>query len=557
MEDARVPYEKNHAVGLRNGGIALGLVLLLLGAVAGCSSSSSDPGWCKTGMIETSSGVVCGKFSEAAGRQIHAFLGIPYGESTAGNNRWQAPLPRRAASGVIDATEFGPSCPQAHDPAFAPSVGMSEDCLRLNIWRRADLPGRDPRPVMIWIYGGSFLSGSSSMPIYDGAYLAATEDVVVVTFNYRLGVLGFLAGIHGLTGNYGLMDQQLAFHWVRENIANFGGDPEKVTIFGESAGAMSVGLHLLSLPSSSGLFRAGIMQSNPFGIPYKTVAEAGSEAAMLEKDLGCEGEGLDCLRSISAEDMVNAQQDVAIQKLSILGLHLAGFLVWAPVLHESFLVQDPTVAAQEGMLTLPAILGTTHDEGIRFVYDMASAFGGKISSITYLAILNLIFGSENTDSIISIYGIDPAADNGDRLSKIMTDYLFGCANRFVAREARADVHTYEFNETSINIWPNIPACEGKACHGDDIPFTFHTDRQIGIEFTEEQARLSDEIMGYWGGFAATLDPNDSGRIAWPPFTPNGREYLILNTPVLEIAVNPIPNCDFWDRIGYDLRPPQP
>jgi len=237
--------------------------------------------------------------------------------------------------------------------------------------------------------------------------------------------------------------------------------------------------------------------------------------------------------------------------------HLAGFLVWAPVLDGSFLVQNPTVAAQEEMLTLPTILGTTHDAGTRFVFEIASAFGGKISSITYLAVLSLIFGSENTASIISLYGIDPDGDNADRLSKIMTDYLFGCANRFVAREARADIYTYEFTENSINIWPDIPACEGKACHGDDLPFTFHTDRQIGIEFTPEQERLSDEMMGYWVGFGRALDPNGSGRITWPHFTPDGLEYLVLTTPQLKTAVDPIPNCDFWDRIGYDLRPPQP
>ena len=550
-----MPNEKNNPVGLRKGRIGSVLALLAIVAFLSACSGGSDSGECKTGLIDTTSGTLCGKVTEAAGHLVHAFLGIPFGESTAGENRWQAPVSKVAASGVINATEFGPACSQADNPPYTPPTGMSEDCLTLNIWRRANLPGRDPRPVMVWMYGGSFLSGGSSMPIYDGAYLAAKEDIVVVTFNYRLGALGFLAGIHGLNGNYGLMDQQLAFHWVRDNISNFGGDPEKITIFGESAGAMSVGLHLLSIPSSSGLFRAGIMQSNPFGIPYKTVDEAGLEAAMLESDLGCQGQELDCLRSVSAEDIVKAQQDTAIQTLSLLGLHLAGFLVWAPALDGTFLVQDPTVAAQEGMLTQPTILGTNHDEGTLFVYEMASAFGGKISALTYLAILSLIFGSEHTASIISLYGIDPDGDNAGYLSKIMSDYLFGCANRFVAREARADAYTYEFTETSINVWPDIPACEGEACHGDDLPFTFHADRQIGIEFTQEQGRLSDGMVGYWGGFATALDPNGSVRLTWPLFTPDGREYLILTTPELQTAVDPIPNCDFWDRIGYDLRPP--
>ena len=186
------------------------------------------------------------------------------------------------------------------------------------------------------------------MPLYDGAYLSSREDVVVVSLNYRLGALGFLAGIHGLEGNYGLKDQQLAFQWVRDNITEFGGDPDQVTLFGESAGAMSVGLHLLSIPSSSGLFQGDIMQSNPFGIPYKTLSEATTEAELLEELLGCQGKEIDCLRAADADDIVREQSNAAIQMASLLGLHLAGFLVWSPVIDGAFLVEDPTVSAESG-----------------------------------------------------------------------------------------------------------------------------------------------------------------------------------------------------------------
>ncbi len=550
--------ENSSRPGWPNRQIASGLLILFLAALglAACSDSSDSSSGCQTGIVATTSGQVCGKVTEAAGEQVHAFLGIPFGESTAGENRWQPPAPKTASTSIIHATTFSPGCPQAPNPPYTPPNGTSEDCLTLNIWRRADLPGRTPAPVMVWMHGGSFLSGGSSMPIYDGAYLAATEDVVVVTFNYRLGALGFMAGIHGLTGNYGLMDQQLAMTWVYDNIQNFEGDPAQITIFGESAGAMSVGLHTLSVPSSSGLYRAGIMESNPLGIPYKTVEEAATAAGLLESELGCAGEGLDCLRSISADDIVKAQESAAIQSLSLLGLHLAGFLVWTPVIDGEFLIEDPTIAAQQGALRVPMILGTNHDEGALFVCDIAKALGGTISPLVYMGVLGLIFGSDNAASIISLYGIDPSGDNSENLSKIMSDYLFGCANRFVARQSLAPVYAYEFTETSINVWPDKPACEGKACHADELPFVFHTDRQLGIEFTPEQAKLSDEMGGYWGGFAASLDPNESGNLEWPLFTAEGLEYMILKTPELETAVNPIPNCDFWDTIGYDLRPPQ-
>ena len=538
------------------------LILLAVAMLfAACSSDSDtsvdppEPVNCTTEEVETTSGVTCGKTVTADNREIHAFLGIPYGESTAGDNRWQDPIPKAPASGLIQATVFGPACPQAVNPPYSPPGQFSEDCLTVNVWRRADLPEREPRPVMVWIYGGSFTSGGSSVPVYDGAWLASTEDLVVVSFNYRLGALGFMAGIHGLEGNYGLKDQQLAIQWVRNNIGNFGGDPEQVTIFGESAGAMSVGLHLLSVPSSAGLFRGGIMQSNPFGIPYKTVSEASTEAKLLEVFLGCTGQGIDCLRSEDVEDIVSEQSNAAIQMASLLGLQLAGFLVWAPVIDGSFLTEDPTISAEAGGLTHPVILGTTRDEGVLFVAEMAGAFGGEINATAYNTILTLIFGSDNTTDIIALYGINPDGDNSEFLSRIITDYLFGCANRFVADRAGANLYAYGFNEDSINMWPSVVECNGKACHGDDLPFTFHTDEQIGIRFSQDQNRLSEEMMGYWGAFAATLNPNIGALLDWPAFTSSDRVYMIFDTPELDTAVNPIPNCEFWDQIGYDLRPP--
>ena len=478
----------------------------------------------------------------------------PYGESTAGENRWRDPVPKTPESSVIQATIFGPGCPQVVDPPYSPAT-ISEDCLSLNIWRRADLEEGAMKPVMVWIYGGSFMSGGSSMPIYDGAWLAATEDVVVVSMNYRVGALGFMAGIHDLEGNYGLKDQQLAMRWVRDNIGNFGGDPDNVTLFGESAGAMSVGLHAMSVPSSQSLFKGAIMQSNPLGIPYKTAAEAGTEAKLLEGLLLCSGQDLDCLRSKSAADIVEAQSSSAIQMISLLGLHLAGFLVWSPVVDGSFMVLDPTVSAEAGGLQVPVIMGTTHDEGVLFVHEIAGAFGGEVDAKTYKSVLTLIFGSDNVDGIIALYGINQTGDNKDNLARITTDYLFGCANRFVMSYGVSDIYAYEFNENSINVWPKVVACEGKACHGDDIPFTFHTDTQLGIQFTEEQNRLSNEMMAYWTKFAATRNPDGVTLTSWPVFTPALMEYMILVSPELYTTVDPIPNCEFWDQIGYDLKPP--
>jgi carboxylesterase type B len=536
----------------------LGILTFLLNACSNDSntaSSSSEPIACDTEEILTTSGPVCGKIVVADNKEVFAFLGIPYAETTGGDNRWRDPIPKSASTETIQATAFGPACPQEVNPPYSHPGEFCEDCLTLNIWRRVDSAEGEPRPVMVWIYGGSFLSGGSSMPIYDGAWLAASQDVVVVSFNYRLGALGFLAGIHDLNGNYGLKDQQLAFQWTKENISHFGGNPDQITVFGESAGAMSVGLHILSIPSSQDLFLNGILQSNPFGIPYKTASEASTEAHILEGLLGCTGRGMDCMRSADVDEVVSAQSNAAIQMASLLGLRLAGFLVWSPVIDGQFVVEDPTIAAENSEFAKPAILGTNHDEGILFVNEIASAFGGEISATAYTYLLNLFFGSDNADAIIALYGIDPNGDNAVYLERIITDYLFGCANRFVSDRAVSDVWAYEFNETSINVWPDIAACDGKACHGDDLPFTFHTDRELGFQFTEAQKKLSNEMMAYWSTFAGRSIPDAAGLPAWPAYSEADRNYMILKTPELNTAVDPIPNCGFWDQIGYDLRPP--
>jgi carboxylesterase type B len=533
--------------------IGAAAVGVLVAGGLGCSDSG--PG-CETGLVDTTSGTVCGGISDVIDlpdAQTDVFLGIPFAETTAGENRWQPPIPKVRMPGVFSATATPLACPQTLDPPFGPSSGTSEDCLSLNVWRPRGVRAGRKLPVMVWIYGGSFRNGGTSVPVYNGGYLAATNDVVLVTINYRLGALGFLSGVDGLTGNYGLLDQQLAFQWVRDNAESFGGDPEKVTIFGESAGAMSVGLHTMSIPSSTGLFRAGIMQSNPLGIPYKTLAQSVPIGAAFEKAVGCTGQGIDCLRSVSADAIVAAQVSTELQLLSLYGAKLAGFLVFAPVIDGTFVTLDPPIAAQNGALQLPTVLGTTLDEGTIFIAGVADLFGGTISEANYLLLLGLIFGADNVPKIVAVYGSNPGGDNSAILSRVATDYLFGCANRYVARQARSSLYAYEFDETSLNIWQGqVPACDNEACHGDDVPFTFHVDQPLGFTFTPAQAKLSDEMVGYWGAFATGLDPNRSGLLTWPGFTPSGLEYLILDTPSLSTAVDPIPNCDFWDGIGYDL-----
>jgi carboxylesterase type B len=527
------------------------LATLSLTVVLGACSDSSDSS-CRTGVVDTTSGQVCGVVQpvEDLSVDVDAFLGIPFGESTGGPNRFQPPVAKARMSGVFDASTLGPACPQTLAPPYG-ATSISEDCLTVNVWRPAGLESGDQRPVMLWIYGGSFTSGANQYPVYQAPYIAARQDVVVVALNYRLGALGFLAGVDGLTGNYGLQDQQLAMRWVRDNAAAFGGDPDQITLFGESAGAMSVGLHELSIPSSAGLFRAGIQQSNPLGIPYKSLTQAAVSGALFAKNVGCADQDLACLQDVPVDTILSEQSNVQLQLQSLLGAKLAGFLVFAPVLDGSFVVADPTVVAGETGLEQPTLMGTNASDGTIFIAEIATLVGGKISDAQYMTVLTLLFGAADTARIVERYPVSPSGDNTAVLSSVATDYLFGCATRYVARSARSDIYVYRFDETSLNVWPDVPACIGEACHADDVPFTFHIDNPLGFTFTPAQALLSNEMIGYWTSFAERLDPNGDDRLAWPSFTRDGLGYMILDSP-LSTAVDPIANCEFWDSIGYEV-----
>lgn len=545
--------------GVGNSGVAARAIVAAVAAVFVSACSDTPNVGCTTDVVDTTSGDVCGiqmNATNAPELGVDAFLGIPYAETTAGQNRWQPPIPKQPVDGVFRANVAVPAaCPQSDpDSQFSAGRRTSEDCLSLNIWRPSGVDAGDARPVMVFIYGGSFTAGGTNVPLYDGSYISATQDVIVVTLNYRLGALGFLAGTEGLTGNYGLMDQQLAMRWVQENIADFGGSPDEVTIFGESAGAMSVGLHQLSIPSSQGLFRSVLMESNPFGIPYKTLEQSESAGELFKKLIGCENQGLACMQAVPASVIVEQQASQELLLNSLLGSQLAGFLVFSPLIDGDFLVDNPTITAQGGNLDRPTLLGTNAAEGIIFVDEIAEIEGGTVSDTVYRTVLTLLFGASTTAEILELYPPAPSGNNYLVLSDVATDYLFGCANRFVARQAREPIWVYEFTETGVSLWPDIPACDDEACHGDELPFVFNSASNLGFQFNESEARLSDQMATYWGSFGRTQDPNTAGRFGWPGFTPAGLEYLVFNSP-LSTTVDPYDNCDFWDTVGYDLNQP--
>ncbi|MGI9404411.1 MAG: carboxylesterase/lipase family protein [Hyphomicrobium sp.] len=527
---------------------------------------------CSTPTVHTTSGLVCGLEHEVAGnpvptaKPISAFLGVPYAQSTAGNNRWAPPKPivqwsAELRSDIFKATRFGPTCPQKLRPGI--DLELSEDCLSLNIWTPVPLQqigSSDPVPVMVFIYGGSFREGTTSNPLYDARHLAAKGGVVVVSVNYRVGALGFLSGIDGLKGNYGLMDQRLALEWVHDNIAEFGGDPDRITLFGESAGAMSVGLHLIS-PESQPLFNAAIIESNPYAIPYKSLGVSTRFATILKSSLGCEFEGLSCLRAKSFDEIVAQQQAGMLPIVSLL-TGFAAELIWAPVVDGKQVPAQPSASA----ITKPAIIGTNLNEGIIFAVSQQTRLGGgkeKVLKLQYELMLDVMFSVETAGRIKAHPRYKPhGGDNTNVLSHLITDYLFTCANRHVMAQAKAPVWAYQFTHPpSYDIWPDIKQCapaKDTVCHAAELPFVFANADTAQIQakpqrhvLQPDEKRLSRLVMRYWMQFAKRENPNADGSPKWVQFKKESPSRLILNTKTAS-KTDLDANCAFWDEIGYNM-----
>ena len=391
-------------------------------------------------------------------------------------------------SGVRLAMNYGEICPVpdqvkvSQDEQFNAHryFPQNENCQFLNVWSPALDTGK--RPVLVFIHGGGFEDGSGSIPLYSGAHLAASQDAVVVTINYRLGAMGFLAGYGGLGGNYGLLDQQLALRWVQDNAAAFGGDPQRVLLFGESAGAMSTGLHMLSIPSSAGLFSAALMESNPVGLPYKSPAVAAEFGAALAKVVGCEQGGLDCMRALPAQQIADAENDPSITAEGLLQ-GFSGFLVWAPTLDGAIVQQQPIAAAASGF-PLPTVFGTNRDEGTLFVYPLLESLHAlPLSTAIYEGLLAKFFGETDVAPILAAYPPNDT-DNAPVVSQLVSDYLFFCASRAMASGGGGPTYGYFFSQltTSFNLWdlypPKVPQCGDEVCHGAELPYVFDSATDI-------------------------------------------------------------------------------
>jgi carboxylesterase type B/predicted amidohydrolase YtcJ len=548
---------------------------------------------CSTPAVSTSSGPVCGLTSRAAVKDwkgpedltASAYLGIPYAVPPVGPLRWQYTTLFQGSE-PLQATAYGNACPQSTADASASTSGQarctdgrtlgahqSEDCLYLNLWAPAGATEGKELPVMVFIHGGNFdqgsgtgdLSASSSPPsgnLYDGTYLAATGNAIVVTFNYRLGALGFLP--QEGTYNFGFADQILALEWVKKNIAHFGGDPHNVTLFGQSAGAKSVGLHTLVSPKSAGLFQAALMESNGLGLTYKSTSQA---QELRNAFCASRGPSL-CTSAATACDVVEAQEGF-LQNQPFSFSSLSNF-TWAPTVDHVYITGQPIAAAAD--LSVPLVLGTNHDEGVTFVYQgegraPKTKGNNPPDPAAYAQILDQQFGAADSKKIRSLerYDCGASSDCSRQLVNLMTDFAFTCANRHFAIQAARAAHPqplylYQFDQdSSFNFWehakPPVPQCKCLVCHADELPYVFNTAWQFkdAISFTQPEEALSQTIGKYWTSFARSRNPGS----AWPLFKPKST-YLLLNdqSSTADDPLNATANCStLWDGIGYGKTAP--
>ena len=471
-------------------------------------------------------------------RDVEVFRGIPFATPPVGDLRWRPPQPPANWEGVRDCFEFGPSSPQPVDPLMnllpIGSVGQTnEDCLYLNVYRPAK-PSHDKLPVMVWIHGGGYTSGSATQALYDGGNLAR-KGVILVTINYRLGALGFMAhpalsdeSPHGTSGNYGILDQIEALRWVQQNIAAFGGDRDRVTIFGESAGGGSV-ICLLVAAEAKGLFHRAVAQSAPVmrlrhlrqDFPGRESAERFGRRITEQCGLGEDADAAE-LRSLSAEQLIS------LRAMSLTGgktelMEKALLLPIAPIVDGNLIREDPNSALAAGRFNrVPLMVGNTRDEAEIFLM-LARDVPKNHEQFRSQA------SAEFGDMAASILAAYPPGDDRKQTRvaavDLMTDIVFGAEARQVAHHHAMLGHsTYKYL-FSREIRALVISA---AFHGCEIPYLFGM-QPILVQDWDKQ--LADLTANYWVNFATHGDPNGAGLPEWPKYTNDSRHTLELGDQI--------------------------
>ncbi|OXM42816.1 carboxylesterase family protein [Amycolatopsis alba DSM 44262] len=481
-------------------------------------------------VVRTDSGPVRGVSTS----EYRSFQGIPFAAPPVGELRWAPPARPEPWTAVRDADKPGPRCTQGAGIGSAPSD--SEDCLYLNVISPAK-PTSKPRPVMVWVHGGGFTSGAGSD--YDFKRMALGGDVVVVSVNYRLGVFGFFGHpeLGRDSGVFGLQDQQAALRWVQRNARAFGGDPRNVTLFGESAGAMSTCAQLAS-PSAAGLFHRAIIQSGPCtltwpeggffpgapaGSPYLPRAEVEAAGADTAKKLGCAD--VACLRRVPAKDLLSQPSG-------------------APTFGTDLLPEHPATALKAGRFArVPVLTGVTRNESRLLV---ALFPGHPFTEEHYQELLRTAF-KDKAPLVAAEY---PSAKHGGpamAFADAMTDRSWGCSQTGTERLLRERTWTFGYEFADQDAPPLLPAPPGMrpgASHGSELAYLSDMTPSPG-KLTPAQQKLAAQMIQYWTGFAKTGNPNGDGLPKWRP---SPRTQSLAPGEIHPVDLAAVHNCGFWAGI---------
>jgi para-nitrobenzyl esterase len=472
-----------------------------------------------TDVVKTDAGNISG--IEQNGLRV--YLGIPFAAPPVGDLRWKPPAPVKPWNGVKETKEFCKACPQPI--AADPSLNMSEDCLYLNVWTPAK-SSDEKLPVMVFLYGGAFGKIAGSMPLYNGTALAE-KGVVVVTPNYRVGALGFLAhpdldkeSTNNSSGNYGLLDQIAALQWVQRNIEAFGGDPSKVTIFGQSAGGESILIHLTS-PMSKGLFEQAIVESATLwtnGAEIDAIyskADAEQLGETFAKSLGYSGpDAITQMRKLDYQNITNATPWPNSSFQIVNSKH------FEPTIDGWLITDAPdNVFRLHNETPLPLMIGQNADDGITLAAD------ANMTVLEYVTYIRNSFGKD-ADSVLAKYPANSTAEVQLRLEQIMTRYDFADAAKFVAgSRSDQDRDTYLYRYSYV-----LPGQPYGAFHGSETFLLF----KVPIPPNPVNDLVSDNLIDLWTRFAKTGDPNGGMNVTWPKYTLAEDRYLDINdTPTIK------------------------
>lgn len=492
------------------------------GFLFACGGSPQGSDDLSTGRVVVDTGPLVG----AIEGPLAQFFGIPFAAPPVGEQRFRPPAAPASWTEPRDAQEMGPGCLQAGVfSALLPVPNQSEDCLSLNVWAPTAATA-EPRPVMVWAHGGGFTSGASSVYLYDGARLAE-QGVVVVSFNYRLDRLGFLAhpalgadAESGTSGNYGLLDQIAALEWVQRNIAAFGGDPSNVTFFGQSAGGIS-GCALAASPLADGLFHKLIIESGGCLSSMRHLREdvgrwtsAESEGIADATSLGCDGpDAAACLRALPASafiDELKTPDNLLPGPGSIFGL---------PVV-DGYVLPEAPGARMNTPLGVPLLIGANENEG--------SLLPGELTEVKtstgFAALVRERFN--NPEAILAEYGTDDDRRVQGKIKRLLSN-VFACHARLIAARAAAHGPAYLYHFARIP--PTDGALLGGAYHGAEVAYVFG-DPLEGDGYEAIDRTLSEQMMGDWVSFATRGAPSDAAT-RWPAYAPEqDRTYVYDESP---------------------------